>query len=82
MERTGQTLGDTMSYVVKVSSRKLGVSANIYKKNWSEDLFSNQLNLISHKDFIFKFRAKRWAEKEMIKILINNKEMEIINGRS
>jgi hypothetical protein len=39
------------------------------------------LTKINSKDFIFKFRAKKWAEKEIIKILINNKEMEIINGR-
>lgn len=70
-----------MPYVIKLSGGKLRTSVNIYKKYWSDELFSNKLSLISNRDFIFKFRAKRWAEKEAINILINNKEMEILDGR-
>jgi hypothetical protein len=70
-----------MSYVIKFSGGKLGTSANIYKKYWSEKLFSHQIELIKSKDFIFKFRAKRWAKKEIINTLIDQKEMEIIDGR-
>jgi hypothetical protein len=70
-----------MSYVIKISGGKLGTSAHIYKKYWSEELLSNTLTEITTKDFVFKFRARRWAEKEMLKILIDKKEMEIIDGR-
>lgn len=70
-----------MSYVVKISGGKLGTSASIYKKYWSKELLSNTLTKISEKDFVFKFSAKRWANKEMLRILINEKEMEIIDGR-
>lgn len=70
-----------MSYVIKISGGKLGTSAHIYKKYWSEELLSNTLTEITTKDFVFKFRARRWAEKEMLKILIGKKEMEIIDGR-
>ncbi len=88
---SGQSLTDiifdteeeyAMPYVIKISGGKLGTSANIYKKYWSDELFSNQVNLISSKDFLFKFRAKKWAQKEVINILVNEKEMEIIDGRS
>ena len=70
-----------MSYVIKISGGKLGTSAHIYKKYWSEELLSNTFTEITTKDFVFKFRARRWAEKEMLKILIDKKEMEIIDGR-
>jgi hypothetical protein len=70
-----------MSYVIKISGGKLGTSAHIYKKYWSEELLSNTLTEITNKDFVFKFKARRWAEKEMLKILIDKKEMEIIDGR-
>lgn len=70
-----------MSYVVKIAGGKLGTSAHIYKKYWSEELMSNTLTQIKNKDFLFKFRAKRWAEKEIIKLLIDKKEMEIVDGR-
>lgn len=70
-----------MSYVVKISGGKLGTSAHIYKKYWSEELMSNIVTQINNKDFLFKFRAKRWAEKEIIKLLIDKKEMEIVDGR-
>ena len=70
-----------MSYVIKIAGGKLGTSAHIYKKYWSEEMLSNIVEPITSKDFIFKFRAKRWAKKEMLKILINKKEMEIVDGR-
>ena len=70
-----------MSYVIKISGGKLGTSAYIYKKYWSEEMISNTVELITTKDFIFKCRAKRWAKKEIINILINKKEMEIVDGR-
>lgn len=70
-----------MSYVIKISGGKLGTSAYIYKKNWSEEMLSNKVELITSKDFILKFRAKRWAEKELLNILIDKKEMEIVDGR-
>jgi len=69
-------------YVIKLSHGKLGTSAHIYKKYWSKELLSNIVEPISNKDFIFKFRAKRWAERELLNILINKQEMEIIDGRS
>ena len=80
-EHSGQILGDIMSYVIKFSAGKLGTSAHIYKKYWSEEVFSNVVYPVKSKDFIFKFNAKRWAKKEMLNILIDNKEMEIIDGR-
>lgn len=70
-----------MSYVIKISGGKLGVCANIYEKYWSEEMLSNIVKPIKSKDFMFKFRAKKWAQKQMINILINNREMEIIDGR-
>ena len=70
-----------MSYVIKISGGKLGTSAHIYKKYWSEEMLSNKVELITTKDFMFKFRAKRWAEKELLNILIDKKEMEIVDGR-
>lgn len=70
-----------MSYVIKFSNGKLGTSVDIYKKYWSEEVLSNIVSPIKNKHFIFGFRAKKWAQKEMINILINNKEMEIIDGR-
>ena len=70
-----------MSYVIKISGGKLGTSAHIYKKYWSEEMFSNRVELITNKDFIFKFSAKRWAKKEILNILIDKKEMEIVDGR-
>lgn len=70
-----------MSYVIRFSNGKLGTSVYIYEKYWSNEIISNIVKPIIKKDFIFKFRAKRWAEKEIINILINKKEMEIIDGR-
>lgn len=70
-----------MSYVIKLTQGKLGTSAQIYEKHWSNEILSNIVKPITNKDFIFKFRARRWAEKEMINLLINKKEMEIIDGR-
>lgn len=70
-----------MTYVIKFSSRRLKTSAHIYKKYWLEEMLSNRIELIANKDFIFKFRAKKWAEKQILKILIDKKEMEIFDGR-
>lgn len=70
-----------MSYVVKISPGKLGSSAYIYKKYWSEDVMSNVVELIIDKDFIFEFRAKRWSQKKLIEILQEKKEVEFIYGR-
>jgi hypothetical protein len=70
-----------MSYVIKISGGKLGTSAHIYKKYWSEEFLSNTVTEITSKDFLFKFRAKMWAKKEIMKILIDKKEMEIVDGR-
>jgi len=70
-----------MTYVIKFSDGKLGTSAHIYEKYWSEEIFSNVVHPVKSKDFIFKFSARRWAKKEMLNLLIDKKEMEIIDGR-
>jgi len=70
-----------MPYVIKLSNGKLGTSAYIYEKHWSNEMLSNTVSEINNKDFMFKFRAKRWAKKELIKTMLFKQEMEIIDGR-
>ena len=67
-------------YVVKFSIEGFFYRVNIFKKVWSEDLMSNEIIHIDNKRFILHFLANYWVAKRMISLLINQKEMEIIDG--
>lgn len=67
-------------YVAKLSSENLFYRATLFEKTWSEEMLSNNIIELDSKRFPFYFLANYWINKKIVSLLINNKELEIING--
>jgi hypothetical protein len=66
-------------YVRKISRTGLFLTASIYERNWSEEMYSNVISPINKRRFLFRFKAKSWANSEICKNLLENYRLDIIN---
>jgi hypothetical protein len=66
-------------YVVKISSESLFYRATLFKKDWSDEILSNEIIEVDSKRFIFYFLARCWINKKISNLLINQGTLEIIN---
>lgn len=69
-------------YIAKFTKHKIVWEATLLKKEWSSELNSNHIVSMDSKKFIFYFFAKQWIRNKIIKDLVKDKKMEIIDGRS
>lgn len=67
-------------YVAKIVRRNLVVEAYFWKKQWHPEISSNQLEFVSNKNFLFKSSARKWIGRQLIREMLINKDLEIING--
>lgn len=67
-------------YVIKIVRDSILINASLYEKYWSEEMLSNNFNLINSKNFLFRFSAHRWINKQVCQELFTKKELEIIDG--
>jgi ribonucleotide reductase beta subunit family protein with ferritin-like domain len=67
-------------YVAKLSSENLFYRATLFEKTWSEEISSNNIVELDSKRFISYFFAKYWLNKKIVSLLLENKQMEIIDG--
>lgn len=67
-------------YVAKIASENLFFNVTIFEKTWSEEMLSNNIVELDSKRFLSYFLANYWINKKIASLLINNKELEIING--
>lgn len=67
-------------YVARIKKESVRYKASVIEKTWSEELMSNNISVVDSKSFFFKFVAKRWTEKTIIKNMINLGKLEISNG--
>jgi hypothetical protein len=66
-------------YVVKFSSESLFFRVTLFEKQWSEEMLSNSMTEIDSRRFMFYCAAKRWVDKTIVRLLIKQKKMEIID---
>lgn len=67
-------------YVARIKKESIKYKVSLIEKIWSEEFMSNSINIIDSKSFFLKCSAKRWAEKRMIKTMIDLGKLEITNG--
>lgn len=67
-------------YVAKFSSESLFYRVTLFEKKWSDEMLSNNIIELDSRRFLSYFLAKYWINKKIANLLINNKELEIING--
>jgi hypothetical protein len=67
-------------YVAKIDRRGIFWYAKLFEKKWSDQLYSNRIELVDQKKFITRYMAKKWYKKKVLDLLIENKELEIHNG--
>jgi hypothetical protein len=67
-------------YVARFKKESIKHKVYIIEKTWSEEIMSNNVQIIDSKTFFFKFRAKRWSEKRIVKMMMDLGKLEILNG--
>jgi len=65
-------------YVAKISGDGLIITASVYQKFWSEELASNQIELIDSKNFFLRRSAKQWINKRICQDLSQHRRMETV----
>lgn len=56
------------------------VEVTVIEKRWSEPMLSNVVETIGSSRFFLRSSARRWADKEMLKVIDQRYGMEYING--
>jgi hypothetical protein len=64
-------------YFLKESRSGLKWTAELWEKQWSEELSSYTTNLITKKDFWYWNGSLFWARKYFFNLMINNGELTI-----
>lgn len=67
-------------FIVKTMRKGLMVEVAVMEKRWSESMLSNVVETISSSRFFLRSNARRWANKEMLKVIDQRYGMEYING--
>ena len=67
-------------FIVKTMRKGLMVEVTVIEKRWSESMLSNVVETISSSRFFLRSSARRWANKEMLKVIDQRYGMEYING--
>lgn len=67
-------------YVAKFTRNGVKWTVTLLEKKWSEEMSANEVNNIDSKKFLFRFSGRRWIYKRIYNNLIDNNELEIING--
>lgn len=66
-------------YVAKITRSKLILHAQLFEKQWSEEMLSNKVDAISSKKFLFRYFAYKWINAEISRSLFMKKKLEIID---
>ena len=69
-----------MMYVIRFDHKGILWEAVLFEKTWSDSMFSNTVNEINSKKFLFHHKASRWANKEIARKLFEQHKLEIIHG--
>lgn len=88
MITSGTTLSSTrqnilvsdIMYVARFDKYRLRWNVTLFEKNWSEQMLSHEVSEITTHKFFFHGSAKRWVRKEIVKQLVKQHKLEIING--
>jgi hypothetical protein len=67
-------------YVARFARYRVRWSVVLFEKSWSEQMQSNEVYEINSHTFFFHGSAKRWVRKEIVKKLVLQHKLEIING--
>lgn len=67
-------------YVAKLSYENIFYRVTIFEKTWSEEMLSNSMLELDNKRFMSYFFAKYWLNKKLVDILIQDKQVEIVDG--
>jgi hypothetical protein len=67
-------------YVASFTKKRLMWHASVINKIWSENMFSYQVSCVQKKDFLLLCNAKRWAKNEVLRNMIERKELEFTDG--
>jgi hypothetical protein len=67
-------------YVARFARYGLRWSVVLFEKSWSEQMQSNEVYEINSHRFFLHGSAKRWVRKEIVKKLVQQHKLEIING--
>lgn len=66
-------------YLGKITGQGWRLTASVYQKFWSEELSSNQIELIDSKTFFFKYSAKNWISARICEDLQRHRRLEIVD---
>lgn len=66
-------------YVAKITKSGLIFYAELFEKQWSEEMLSNKIKQISNKKFLFRCSAYNWINAEISRILFTKRELDIID---
>ena len=66
-------------YVARITRSKLILHAQLFEKQWSEEMLSNRISAISSKRFLFRYFAYKWVNAEISRNLFMKKKLEIID---
>jgi hypothetical protein len=70
---------DTM-YVARFARYRVRWYVVLFEKSWSEQMQSNEVYEINSRKFFFHGSAQRWVRKEIVKKMVKQHKLEIING--
>lgn len=66
-------------YVVKIIKLRIFFQATLLEKQWSQEMLSNNVSVLSTKNFLLRSSAHKWARSEMAKHMFIKKRLEIID---
>jgi hypothetical protein len=66
-------------YIAKITRKNFYLTASLLKKQWSNEMFSNSVFLIAQKNFLLRWNAHNWINKQISNEMLLKKELEIID---
>ena len=66
-------------YVAKIIKLGILFQATLLEKQWSQEMLSNNISVLSTKKFLLRSSAHRWIRSEMARHMFMKKKLEIID---
>jgi len=67
-------------YVARFDKKGIRWTITLFEKSWSEEMQTNEVTEVDSHKFFLHGSAKRWVRNEIVKKLVKQHKLEIING--
>lgn len=67
-------------YIAKFNRQGLRWKVTLFEKSWSDEMMTNQVTAATSHKFFLHATAKRWIRNEIVKQMVKQHKLEIING--